>query len=229
MSGSMETNPEALVRACISKLAIRSFWDIGANIGHYSWLMKSAVPDVELVLIEPLPENAALIQDTITRNRLPNTTLIVAGASDSSGQGVLHADKMAGATSSLEQQEQTFEEHFWGVIALSLPITLTTIDGVRAAHGPVDFMKIDVEGHEESVIRGAHETIRRDQPILFVECGHQGQRCLRRLESEGYRIVDADLLRVESAEHSTNFFCFPMRFTGFIAELLQQARKESGA
>src|SRR6202041_2362535 len=104
--------------------------------------------------------------------------------------------------------------------------TLTTVDAVRTGHRPVDFMKIDVEGHEESVIRGAYETVGNDQPILFVECDHQGQRCLRRLESEGYRIVDADHLRVESAEHSPNFFCFPMRFTGFIDELLQQARKE---
>ena len=229
MSGSMETNPEALVRACISKLALGSFWDIGANFGHYSWLMKSAVPNMELVLIEPLPENAALIRETITRHRLSNTTLIVAGASDSSGQGVLHADKMAGATSSLEQQDQTFEERYWGVIASTLPITLTTVDEIRAAHGQVDFMKIDVEGHEEFVIRGAHETIRRDLPILFVECNHQGQTCLRRLESEGYQIVDADHLSVRSAEHSTNFFCFPTRFSGFVDELLQQARQESDA
>ena len=229
MSGSMEKNPEALVHACISKLALRSFWDVGANIGHYSWLMKSADPNMELVLIEPLPENAALIRETITHHSLSHTTLIVAGASDSTGQGILHADKMAGATSSLEQQDQTFEERHWGVIASTLPVTLTTVDGVRTAHRPVDFMKIDVEGHEESVIRGAYETIRRDQPILFVECGHLGQTCLRRLEIEGYRIVDADRLSIKIAEHSTNFFCFPMRFTGFIDELLQQAREESDA
>jgi hypothetical protein len=90
-------------------------------------------------------------------------------------------------------------------------------------------MKIDVEGHEEFVIRGANDTIRKDQPILFIECGHPGQTCIRRLESEGYRIVDADQLSAEGAEHSTNFFCFPMRFTGFIDELLQEARKESDA
>jgi FkbM family methyltransferase len=227
MSGSMETSPEALVRACISNLALRSFWDVGANVGHYSWLMKSAVPNIELVLIEPLPENAALIRETMARHRFSDTTLIVAGASDSLGQGVLHADKMAGATSSLEQQGETFEEFFWGVTSSTIPIALTTIDDVRKLHGKVDFMKIDVEGHEEAVLRGGDETIRRDQPILFVECGHQDQACLRRLESEGYRIVDADRLSVNSAEQSTNFFCFPMRHTNLIEELLKHAREES--
>jgi hypothetical protein len=122
---------------------------------------------------------------------------------------------MAGATSSLEQQHQTFEEHHWGVIASTLPVTLTTVDVVRTAHRPVDFMKIDEEGHEESVIRGAYETVRNDQPILFVECGHQGQRCLRRLESEGYRIVDADHLRVESAKLSAKFLLPSHEVYGF--------------
>lgn len=33
----------------------------------------------------------------------------------------------------------------------------------------IDFIKIDVEGHEMHVIRGAQKTIMRDRPILFVE------------------------------------------------------------
>ncbi len=35
--------------------------------------------------------------------------------------------------------------------------------------GPIGFIKIDVEGHELSVVRGAAETLHRDRPTLFVE------------------------------------------------------------
>lgn len=227
MSGSLETKPEALVRACLRQLTLRSFWDVGANIGHYAWMMKSAVPNLELVLIEPLPENATLIQETLTRQHASDSTLIVAGASDSLGEGVLHADKLAGATSSLEQQEQTFEQQHFGVIPATIPVSLTTIDDVRKLHGQVDFMKIDVEGHEESVLRGGRETIRRDQPILFVECCHPHHACLRNLEVEGYRIVDADRLCLDDGEGRMNFFCFPKRFAGSVEGLLALARQES--
>jgi hypothetical protein len=34
---------------------------------------------------------------------------------------------------------------------------------------PVGFIKIDVEGHELSVIKGATALIRRDSPIILVE------------------------------------------------------------
>lgn len=35
--------------------------------------------------------------------------------------------------------------------------------------GPIDFIKIDVEGGELAVIRGGEDTIRRDRPVLIVE------------------------------------------------------------
>src|SRR5271168_4752232 len=41
-TGSQERNPEALALTCVRQLRPRSFWDVGANIGYYSWLLKSA-------------------------------------------------------------------------------------------------------------------------------------------------------------------------------------------
>jgi FkbM family methyltransferase len=225
--GSQERNPEALAKACMRTLQLRSFWDVGANIGHYSWLMKTTKTDLKLVLIEPLPENATLIRSTLARNRFPNATLLVAGASQHSGTGTLHTDRIAGATSSLEEQKQTFEERHFGVHSATLQIPLIAIDEARNVHGQVDFMKIDVEGHEESALRGAMRTIREDQPILFIECTHPGHVCLAPLESEGYCVVDADHLSRECTKSSANYFCFPKRFADSVEMLLQLARQES--
>ena len=58
--GSQEPNSEAVTLACFAKLRLRSFWDIGANIGYYTWLVKSAAPDVEAILFEPFVPNLEL-------------------------------------------------------------------------------------------------------------------------------------------------------------------------
>jgi len=63
----------------------------------------------------------------------------------------------------------------------------------------IDFIKIDVEGFELFVVRGAEATIRRDRPVIIVEqkkdvatkrYGIGDQDALRLLESWGYEIVE---------------------------------------
>ncbi|HZY73059.1 MAG TPA: FkbM family methyltransferase [Edaphobacter sp.] len=225
--GSQEVNQEALAITCMEHLHLHSFWDVGANIGYYTWLMKTVAPEAEAVLVEPLPANVALIRDTIQRNAFPSTTLISAAASDSAGEGVLNADSMAGATSTLEHAETTFEERHWGVASTPIRISLISIDAIRPHHGPVDFMKIDVEGHEQSVLRGASKTIASDQPVLFIECGHPSHACLDSLASAGYILIDADRLRIASDEPAGNYFCIPARFSSAVDTLLHIAREKA--
>ena len=224
MIGSSEVNPEALALECVRQFGLRSFWDVGANFGYYAWLMKSANPNLEIVLIEPLPQNAELIRDTIQRNRFRDATLIVAAASAGSGNGVLHADQIAGATSSLESQESTFEERHLGVASRALQVSLISIDEASTGHRPIDFIKLDVEGHEESALRGATQAVARYQPILLVECGHPAHSCLNVLESQGYRILDADHLSLNCSPGTLNYFCLPPRLAASAEGLLEAAR-----
>jgi FkbM family methyltransferase len=224
--GSQEKFAEALAMACVRRLDLRSFWDVGANIGYYSWLLKSIAPHLEIVLLEAFPPNAELIQATINRNKFEKTTLIAAGASDHYGQGSLRTDTEAGATSSLESDISTFEERHFGIQAGSLTIPLVTIDNESPRYGPIDFMKIDVEGHEQAVLRGALETIASNQPLLLIECGHAPDYpCLAPLQQQGYRFIDADRLSQTRNTQVLNHFAFPERFASSIEELLSEARQ----
>lgn len=225
--GSQEINPEALAMTCMQQLDLHSFWDVGANIGYYSWLMKTIRPEIEVVLLEPLPSNLALIKNTIQRHAFPRLTLIPAAASDSSGEGVLNADVLAGATSTLEQEGTTFEERHWGIASSPIKISLVSIDAIHPGHDRIDFMKIDVEGHEKSVLQGASETIASDQPIIFIECGHPGHPCLNSLIAAGYTIVNADKLSLECTESGSNYFCIPPRFSSSVEMLLTTAREKA--
>lgn len=221
--GSQEKNPESLALACIYRLGLRSFWDVGANIGYYSWVLRAAAPHLKIVLFEPFPPNADLIRATINRNKFKQVTLISAGASDATGMKTLRTNAEAGATSSFETETMTFEERHWGVRAGFVKIPVVTIDDQSSRYEPVDFIKIDVEGHEQSVLRGALKTISFSQPVLFIECDHPGHPCLAPLQQLGYRFVDADRLISGLRADTVNLFAFPERFASSIDTLLEIA------
>jgi FkbM family methyltransferase len=178
VTGSQERNPEALFDACLKAIPIKSFWDIGANIGLHSWLLKTSLPEAETVLFEPLPMNIAFIEETIRRNGITRAEIVNAAVSEHAGAMVLRTDHITGATSSLEDSEADFISLHWGVETGRLGVATVSLDHERSRRGPVDLIKIDVEGHEASVLRGAVNTIKSDQPIIFAECGHPGARCL---------------------------------------------------
>jgi FkbM family methyltransferase len=223
--GSQEPGSEALALTCVEHLKLESFWDVGANIGHYTWLLKSAAPQLRAVLFEASPQNAELVRATLERNQLPAVELIAAGAGDCNGNGYLRVDSLAGATSTLDHStEQTFEEQHFGIPAQRIPISVVTIDNERARRQRVDLLKIDVEGYEAAVLRGARRTVSADQPVLFIECFHPGHACLQSLEREGYRFVDGDRLQEQLSPDTGNYFGFPPKFHSEINLLLSKAR-----
>ena len=223
--GSQEPASKALALACIDRLKLESFWDVGANIGYYTWLLKSTSPGLRAVLFEASPANAELVRTTLKRNRLPEVELIAAGVSDCEGEGYLRVDSLAGTTSTLDNSaEQTFEEQHWGIPSGKTLIPLVTIDEERSRRRKADFLKIDVEGHEAAVLRGARRTISSDQPVLFIECFHPEHACLAFLEQEGYRFVDGDRLNPQIDSQTTNYFGFPSKFHSDIEPLLDEAR-----
>ena len=73
----------------------------------------------------------------------------------------------------------------------TMPVKVRTLDSY--AIRDVDFIKIDVEGYEPRVLRGAMETIQRDSPAILCEI-NQGDFTARQiLESIGYKCVDVYL------------------------------------
>jgi FkbM family methyltransferase len=178
-------------------------------------------------MLEPLKGNVGLIRQTIKENGLgPDVELVSSAVSDKSGKAVLHVDLLGGATSSIEDQK-TFQENYFGVSSGTQDVSLVAIDDERSRREyPVDLMKIDVEGHEESVIRGALGTIERDQPVIFIEC-HQRRRPFADLIRLGYNFVDANRLVKAPlfADETMLFFCFPPRFSNRVDDLLDNARR----
>jgi hypothetical protein len=65
---------------------------------------------------------------------------------------------------------------------------LDEVDAVEGITSAVSLMKIDVEGHEPEVLRGAKSVLKRDGPVVLFEIlsGPVGQACIEMLRACGY-------------------------------------------
>jgi FkbM family methyltransferase len=226
LSDGVEPGIVALFRAIARKPGIRSFWDVGANVGYYSWLTKSIIPEAAVRMFEPDPDNLALVRETINRAGLSAVTVREVAVSDEPGTRPFALDEISGSTSSILDRGPTYSESQWGVVPCTLIVDTISLDDERAAAGAVDLIKIDVEGHEEAVIRGALETICRDQPILIFECFHGGGEIIDALGALGYAFIDAETMCTDLCM-TTNFLALPERHHELFHELAHDLKKEA--
>src|SRR5947209_3271093 len=123
--------------------------DIGANAGYYAGLASTLVGrSGEVFAFEPSPVAAAIIEDTIRRNRLRNLRLVKAAVGDVSGTVQLYMPSSGGVHSpSALESDPTF---------LPLEVPVLPLDDYEPLKDgrPIDLIKIDVEGFEPNVVRG---------------------------------------------------------------------------
>jgi FkbM family methyltransferase len=163
--GTYEPHDSRLVQRYLS--AGHTFVDIGANFGYYSLMAASAVGNSGRVFgFEPNPELCDHLRGTIEKNEIVNITVERAGVSDEAGWADLFLPiKRGNNTATMVPNE--------GGRPLRVPVVTLDeyLDRFRIAR--VDFLKIDVEGFEPRVIRGARGAIRaRRIKAVFCEfCG----------------------------------------------------------
>jgi FkbM family methyltransferase len=215
----------ALVSAIGRQFGIRSFWDVGANIGYYTWLAKSIAPAAEARMFEPDPDNLALIRETKCRAGLLGIKVREVAVSDTPGVRCFARDRISASTGAILEDSVSYSQREWGVPASALTVAAVSLDNERAAAGAVDLIKIDVEGHEEAVIRGGLEMICHDQPILIFECFHGGSDIINALQRLGYVFIDADRMTAD-LRTTTNFLALPKRHHAVLDELGRRWKDE---
>jgi FkbM family methyltransferase len=156
--------------------------DVGANIGvHTVRLAKLAGPSGSVIAIEPDPDVAGRARRNIALNGLGNARVINAAASDQAGETVLYRP---GATDTNRARASLLRHSYLTGAAITVPVI--TVDsacadsvcagraGDDAVQGArVAVIKIDVEGLEAAVVRGAARVIDRDAPAVIFEYAPQ--------------------------------------------------------
>ncbi len=137
-------------------------YDIGAHIGFFALLFsRLAGPTGHVCAFEPLPENFSRLAANVEVNRTNSVEIHRLALSDYEGSATF-----AVAASSLMG-------HLSGettVSADAIQVQTRTVDGFVAGGGKIpDLLKVDVEGAEADVIRGAAATIASRPPRMLVE------------------------------------------------------------
>ena len=171
--GIPEAHDVAIVRSLLP--FTKTFFDIGANTGIYCWIAaqyytKNRVIDASVHAFEPQKECFAALEATRALNNWePLVSLHSEGLGEEPSVQTLY---LSGTGSSVQKD-------FIGGDPSSETIEIDTLDRViqklqeKQSQFPVDFIKIDVEGFEYSVLKGSVRAIEKHKPILFIEIAHK--------------------------------------------------------
>jgi FkbM family methyltransferase len=152
-----------------------TFIDVGAHIGWYSLKAAKAVgPKGRVIAVEPNPETLRTLRDNI-RASGAGAVIIVApvACSDSESTLTLYAAPRANtgmSSLSLENASRL------GAVDSSYQVRARRLDDIVREAGVtrVDAVKIDVEGAEFLVLKGAVETLDHYRPVIAVELSDEG-------------------------------------------------------
>jgi FkbM family methyltransferase len=189
-TGTYETDFATALANAVTPGAV--CFDIGGWHGFYSGVMALAGAS-KVVVFEPLPANCARIRRVIGLNPELPIELIEAAVADRPGRTefqVMGQESMGKLAESPFQPGQTSTHQ--------ISVELVSLDDLLAQNriAAPALMKIDVEGGELLVLRGAAELLRTFHPVLFIEL-HSPQLardCRSFLETLGYEI---ELLKEE--------------------------------
>lgn len=138
--------------------------DIGANIGNHSSFFARHLDYTHIHAFEPFPKNIQLASENLAAYK-DRVTLHPFAISDCESLQILYnSESNNHGGYSLEQLS---DGRSFPVMDM---IQTRTLDSYNFEN--VTLIKIDVEGHENSVLRGAQDTLRRCKPVIFLENGY---------------------------------------------------------
>jgi FkbM family methyltransferase len=161
--------------------------DIGAQSGFYSLVLSRLVgPEGMVFAFEPLPANFRVLEENLSLNSIQNVMIRREAVSDFSGNIRFEFPREEVSLIAGPLLESDNRGAFQ-VPAISLD------DFARQTGQPIQFIKMDVEGAETAVLRGAVQTLKAFHPSMVVELHHDHPQdglhpAITLLEQLGYQI-----------------------------------------
>ncbi|MCM0593364.1 MAG: FkbM family methyltransferase [Gloeotrichia echinulata DEX184] len=151
-STSIEEEVEAAFRNIYRQYPV--VFDVGANVGLWSKKLLEFQPNAKLFQFEPSEACRIEVQNL----NLPNSTLIPCAVGKSEGTAYLYSSSNTDGSASLYQRKDgRFKDYEYQQYSVSM----TTLDQVIADYSIefVDFLKMDIEGHEMEALLGASQAL----------------------------------------------------------------------
>jgi len=164
--------------------------DIGVNHGvHYRRYLAITGPTGRVIGFEPVPVFVGIARDLCG----PDVEIRQKALSDKPGQAEFLFMSKAHGESGFKERTSPGDRG-----AEKIQVTISTLDAELADLPRLDYIKIDTEGHEISILKGGTEVIRKHRPIVSVEYGeptyslygHQARSMFDLAASLDYKISD---------------------------------------
>lgn len=211
-----ETDMEIVKFLCLQG---DSVIDVGANFGFYTAYLSRLVGETGSVYsFEPIPLTFEILLHNIKSLPLRNVKAFNCAVSNSEGYGVMSIPKWSASggenfyQARIRRDETVVRDGLRDVTVKLAPLDSSLIDSKKR----INFIKIDVEGHELEVVEGARALIARWKPAMLIEISGDPDKQLsgafsvfETLRSEGYAgyWYDGKKLRLRCAgDQSTNYF-----------------------
>jgi FkbM family methyltransferase len=170
------------------------FWDVGANLGTYSLIFLQNNPGGAVLAFEPDRRNLTLLRKTAQYNSLSSLKIVPFAVGDKVGEATFFIDDITGATGSLVTSHFIAEQ--FGQDPLQSLVQTTTLDEQLNGERCPDLIKIDVEGADLAVLRGATRVLEACRPIVMFEASLKNfSESRKMLEDLQYRLLDPATLR----------------------------------
>lgn len=139
--------------------------DVGANVGAYSVPLATAFPDIQVHAFEPHPLAIERFQRNVFLNKAANIRLHPVGVGETSGIREFYMFDAEDVGSSSFVKPSTDDKR-----GRSVPLTVVALDDFfEEERQKVSVIKIDVQGYEAGVLKGARTIIARDRPPILLE------------------------------------------------------------
>ena len=138
--------------------------DAGGYVGDTA-LLFSSYTDKNIHVFEASPSNMDIIRETIRLNHLDNIVPVSKALGEKSGTATFSLGERNSCNSLVERPGYNYPDH------IEVPV-VTLDDYVRENDLEVGLIKVDIEGVEQLLLRGAVETIRTQHPILLISIYH---------------------------------------------------------
>jgi len=142
--------------------------DSGANIGQ-TVQQFAGMPGVEVIAVEPNPVSAQWLRDCVAQNTRMRVRIEISGLDERDGELTLRLPHFIGEA----EAQATFRGDWYQSRAVDLvTVPVTTVDGLldRLGRPHIRLWKLDGEGWEANVLRGARNTLAANAvDAIFIE------------------------------------------------------------
>jgi FkbM family methyltransferase len=158
--------------------------DVGANLGLSALSFRKLLPTIRILSLEPNPSHAQWLAKI--KRRDANFDYLLVGAGEANDSVTLHVPYYRRiplhtmASLQLDELQETCKTLYGDkchyIRIHTTPVRIVPIDQLEISP---ELIKIDAEGFELEILRGAHETLRRSRPHLLLENNRHSAEAVR--------------------------------------------------